>query len=156
MADVIQEIVFDEADFQEIYDDISLNFRQAEYNDELSDFSDKLFEFHEAGFDLERDPNLSAWPPLAAATIARKGHDKILIESGRLKRSLTTRGSSDHIGEVFDRGLTFGTSVPYSMFHQRGTRTIPQRAHVGLAIERVDKLTKTITKSASDKLKKDA
>lgn len=156
MAKVIQEVVFDEADFQEIYEDISLNFRQAEYNDELSDFNDKLFQFHEAGFDLERDPNLSAWLPLAAATIRRKKSDKILVDTGRLKRSLTTRGSSDHVGEVFDRGLTFGTSVPYSVFHQRGTRTIPQRAHVGLAIERVDKLTKTITKSASDKLRKTA
>ncbi len=154
MPEVIQEIVFDEAEFQEVYDDIEENFRASEYNAELSEINDQLFDFHKAGFALERDPNLSAWPPLAAATIRRKKSDKILVETGRLKRSLTTRGGSDHVGEVFDRGLTFGTSVPYSIFHQRGTRTIPQRAHVGLAVERVDDLTKTITKSASDKLRK--
>ena len=154
MADVIQEVIFDESDFQEVYDDISDNFRAAEYNDELSDFNEKLFEFHEAGFALERDPNTSAWPPLAAATIRRKKSDKILVETGRLKRSLTTAGSADHVGEIFDRGLTFGTSVPYSIFHQQGTSKIPQRAHVGLAPERVDQITKTITKSASNKLRK--
>ena len=154
MAEVIQEVVFDQNDFQEVYDDIADNFRAAEYNDELGEFNDKLFEFHAAGFDLERDPDLSSWPPLAAATIARKKSDKILVETGRLKASLTTAGHADHVGEIFDRGLTFGTSVPYSIFHQQGTRTIPQRAHVGLAAERVDELAKTLTKSASEKLRK--
>lgn len=154
MAEVIQEIVFDEAGFQEIYDDIEENFRNASYRDEFDDFNDAIYESHADRFGLENDPNLSAWPPLAAATIARKGHDTILVESERLRRSLTTKGHTDHAGEIFDRGLTFGTSVPYSIFHQRGMRNVPQRAHVGLTTELVEELTATITKSASDKLRK--
>ena len=154
MADVIQEIIFTEAEFQGVYDDVALNFRNASYRPELDDFNDAIYESHADRFGLENDPNLSAWPPLAAATIARKGHDTILVDTGRLRRSLTTKGHADHAGEIFDRGLTFGTSVPYSIFHQQGTRNIPQRAHVGLTTNLVEELTATITKSASDKLRK--
>jgi len=154
MPDITQEVVENEADFQGIYDDIALNFREAEYKSELSDFEDELYELHADSFALERDPNLSAWPPLAAATIARKGHDEILFESGRLRTSLTTKGGPGHTGEIFDRGLSFGTDVPYSIFHQQGTRNMPQRAHVGMSPKLVEDLTETITKSAVNKLRK--
>ncbi len=147
MADVIQEIVFTEAEFQEVYDDVAMNFRDASYRSELDDFNDAIYESHADRFALENDPNLSAWPPLAAATIARKGHDTILVDTERLRRSLTTKGHEDHTGEITDRGLTFGTDVPYSRFQKR-------RAHVGLTTENVEELTAVITKSASDKLRK--
>jgi len=154
MADVIQEVILTVAEFQGVYDDIASNFRAASYRDELDDIDDLIYESHADRFGLENDPNLSAWPPLAAATIARKGHATILVDTKRLRRSLTTKGHTDHVGEITDRGLTFGTDVPYSIFHQQGTRNIPQRAHVGLTTENVDELTEVITKSASDKLRK--
>ena len=147
MADVIQEIIFTEAEFQGVYDDVASNFRDASYRDELDDFNDAIYESHADRFGLENDPNLSAWPPLAAATIARKGHDTILVDTGRLRRSLTTKGHTDHTGEIADRGLTFGTDVPYSRFQKR-------REHVGLTIANVEEFTAVITKSASDKLRK--
>lgn len=94
-----------------------------------------LEELHEGYFGSESDPLGAAWPELAPATIARKGHNRILYDTGRLAASLTSK-SGDAIREIISepagQGLAFGTSVDYAPFHQFGTSRIPQRQHVGV------------------------
>ena len=50
--------------------------------------------------------------------------------SGRLRRSLTWRGSTLGRGGVFEPTpdkLTFGSAVFYARFHQHGARNVPRR-----------------------------
>ena len=109
-------------------------------------------ERYETGYyEAETDPLGAAWQQLAAATIRKKGHDTILVDSGRMKASLTGRTSDsiiDVVQEGMNAGLTRGTSVEYAGFHQTGTRTIPQRAHVGLDEAKVDALTEAAADEA--------
>lgn len=61
-----------------------------------------------------------SWAKLADTTIASKGHDIILYESGALWESLT---DENHEFQIFDIGvdsLEFGTSRPHAELHQSG------------------------------------
>lgn len=63
------------------------------------------------------------WAPLAASTVRRKGHDKLLYDTGRLRDSIT-------LGTVTDRTATVGTDAPYSIFHQMGTKRMDARPFI--------------------------
>lgn len=64
------------------------------------------------------------WRPLAASTLKqkqRKGYSGTpLIRTGHLRQSFRQFYDNDQAG--------VGTEVPYSQYHETGTRTIPQRA----------------------------
>ena len=66
------------------------------------------------------------WPPLAASTVAKKGHATILLESGRLIASLTGR-TADSILDVARLSMRYGTQVPYAKYHEAG-EGVPERA----------------------------
>ena len=51
----------------------------------------------------------------------------LLIRSGRLLRSLADERDPEHIEELSDGQLLFGSQVPYAAAHQRGTRHMPAR-----------------------------
>lgn len=74
-----------------------------------------------------------SWPPLAAATIAAKGNDKILIETSALLNSLTSESAEGALFEVNGNELLFGTNLtsedgaPYPAFLQAGTSRMPAR-----------------------------
>lgn len=81
---------------------------------------------------LARDARLSwkepgrrpgPWAPLAASTIKRKGHDKILYDTGRLRDSIT-------LGEVTPASATAGTDATYSIYHQLGTKSMAARPFI--------------------------
>ena len=80
-------------------------------------------------YQSQRGPG--GWPPLAASTVARKGHSTILLESGRLLASLTTgdsrRRSPDTINEVSRMFMRWGTRVPYAGYHEIG-EGVPKRS----------------------------
>jgi phage gpG-like protein len=57
------------------------------------------------------------WQPLAASTIARKGHDEILVDSGALRDSFMY-GDENHIFLATDDFLHWGSDVEYGAFHQ--------------------------------------
>lgn len=63
------------------------------------------------------------WAPLAASTIRRKGHDKLLYDTGHLRDSIT-------LGIVTDRTATVGSDAPYSIFHQMGTKRMDARPFI--------------------------
>lgn len=81
---------------------------------------------------LARDARLSwkeparrpgPWAPLAPSTIKRKGHDKLLYDTGRLRDSIT-------LGEVTPSSATVGTDAPYAPFHQFGTKKMAARPFI--------------------------
>lgn len=127
-------------------------WKEVDWKPWLANVANAAIERYETGwYEAETDPLGAAWQQLAAATIRRKGHDTILVDSGRMKASLTGRtGDSviDVVQEGMNAGLTRGTSVEYAGFHQAGTEFIPQRMHVGLNEKQTDELTE----AAADEL----
>jgi phage gpG-like protein len=77
-------------------------------------------------FDSQGSRSGRPWAPLAPSTVARKGHDEILVDSGALRDSFIY-GDSNNIWEVTNEFLRFGSSVEYGGFHQSGTEHMPQR-----------------------------
>lgn len=51
----------------------------------------------------------------------------ILKQTGRLEESLTKRNHPEHIENINVDELEIGTSVPYGIYHQEGTKRIPIR-----------------------------
>ncbi|MEM7515548.1 MAG: phage virion morphogenesis protein [Planctomycetota bacterium] len=84
-------------------------------------------------------PNGQPHPALAASTIRQKGHARILQDTNRLLHSLTDSGHPDAVVEVIDEpgqgGLSRGTDVPYSAYHNTPTANRPARPHVGLSAD---------------------
>lgn len=102
-------------------------------------------------------PNGGAWAKLAPSTVAKKGHDLILVDTGALGRSLLHSNDSDAVVEVFDEpgraGFSRGTSVEYAGFHMSGTARMPARPMVGLEPEYIDALSEDFADTLIDNLK---
>jgi phage gpG-like protein len=129
-----------------VFAQIEEAFNHADFE---KDFREEIFPAIENAekrfFADERDPTGEKWKPLAQATVKRKGHDTILVETGRLKNSLTTP-DGDSIREALGRSANFGTFVEYAGFHQEGAG-VPQREHTGLDEPTLDKIVDTIADS---------
>jgi phage gpG-like protein len=54
---------------------------------------------------------------------------KLLVFDGDLKRSMTVPGKGIYI--VRSNSMTVGTSVPYAIYHQKGTPKMPARPLIG-------------------------
>jgi len=136
-----------------IFQEIENAYNAADYEETLSGFLPDLVASHAGHFSERRDSSGSIWPPLAAATIARKGHDVPLVETNRLKESVLSLNHPDHVGGVTHRGLLFGTEVEYGMFHQEGTKRIPQRAFVGLESPLLEKIVSGVADHVVESMK---
>jgi phage gpG-like protein len=95
-----------------------------------------LREAVEQQFDTEGRHGSGGWKPLAASTVTEKAKKglapEILQATGRLKDSLTRRFDPEHVERLSPDSLTFGSLVPYGIFHQTGTSRMPQRQPVAL------------------------
>jgi phage gpG-like protein len=112
-------------------------------------------------FHGQHTPGGEAWAPLAPSTIAMKGrrsgligpHSTILVDTGRLFESLTLEdGTSDTIWITGDRFLTFGTDVPYAIFHETGTARMPARPAVGINDNTADQIADAVGGFVVDKI----
>lgn len=63
---------------------------------------------------------INPWQALAESTAKSKGSPFILVGDGRLWNSFR-RGHPDHVEEITRSSLSWGTRVPYALFHQTGT-----------------------------------
>lgn len=74
-------------------------------------------------------PGGITWQQLAPSTIQQRGGSDypILIDKGNLLHSFTEKGGS-HEQTITPRKLTWGSLVPYSVFHQTGTGKGHQKA----------------------------
>lgn len=130
---------------------LDAQFRAINYEPAMISFLGVLETAHQGYFDRSESPGGDPWPPLAPYTVRRKGHDTILVETGRLRSSLTRRGR-DAIRETSHRGLIFGTEVPYAYFHQDG-EGVPQREHVGMNEETLQILLDDVLDATVEGLK---
>ena len=73
------------------------------------------------------------WPPLAPATVERKGHSTIGRETDAMMEALTTEGAEGALREVLDDELIFGINltneegVPYPVIFNDGNDRQPAR-----------------------------
>lgn len=82
--------------------------------------------WNEEQFDSEGARSSGGWDPLAASTIASKGHDQILFDSGDLFDEMVSFGNL----EITDEHLYFAIDDEvdrYARIHQRGGDSVPRR-----------------------------
>ena len=119
-----------------LYLEMGEEYDETDYEPLLREILQDLQVQHGIYFNTETSPSDVKWPGLSTSTIQRKGHDTILYDTGRLKASLESQSQDSirvvSVGEGPEDFVVFGTSVPYSYFHQEGTRRMPQRMHVGI------------------------
>lgn len=121
--------------FAELHDSLT----NADFTGSMTDAIPLLEAGEKQAFDSRQSPGGEAWAPNAPSTIRRKGHGIQLFETGRLGASLFGR-TGDSVRDIYPHGLTFGTSVPYSIFNQQGTPRIPARVHVGMSEQTLGKI----------------
>lgn len=129
--------------FAGIFDEIKIGFQETDYTAPLTHSIIKLQEQHQVMYDNGLASNDEPWAPLAPATIAKKGHDTILVDKGKMKASLigpTGDSVRDVIEERGMAGAVFGTDVEYAHFHVTGTSRMPARPPVGISEKTLDSI----------------
>lgn len=153
-------VITDQQGMQGVYDSVRADFERIRFEPVLRRGFQMFAQDHSVMFAEQREPAQGpAWKPLAPSTIRRKGHDTILVETGRLRGSLTSERHSDGIREIFDNWpdksvAIFGTDVPYAQYHMQGNERMPARPHVGTSEQTVDKLTDDAANHAVSELAK--
>jgi len=78
----------------------------------------------------------SQWAPLSPRYAkwkeVRYPGRPILVREGTLRGSLTDRNAPGAVFQPEPRKLVMGSSVPYALFHQMGTRRMPARPEIKL------------------------
>lgn len=105
--------------------------REMDYRHSFRLFFRDLEKAHGEFFQRAVTPMGEPWKPLSPRRIREKGHASILVDTTKLRESLIA-GGPGAIRHVEDKRARFGTSVPYSVFHQKGVGRLPKRQHVGL------------------------
>lgn len=100
------------------------------------------------GFDTEQDPSGRSWRPLADSTIQKKGHDRILYDTGAMRQSYRVY--------VLENGVQIRSLVPYSSYHQTGARSgawrLPKRRT--LPDRGLETWRETLVSAARDEVRK--
>ncbi len=136
----------------DVFDGVTSQFSDISYKTPLGDFQHVLAQGEAEAFDQQREPGGTPWEPLKPSTIAKKGHSRILYETGTLMASLATVGGPGNISDIYDHGSAFGTDVEYAGFHQTGTSRMPARPPVGTNDETVDGFAEKIADFVVDQL----
>jgi len=132
---IITEEYDDFRSFGSILQQLENQLNRADYTDPMKTLEQGLAEAHARFFANSVDPNGTLWEPLAASTVAAKGHDTILIDTKALGQSVSDINNGHHLGGVSSRGLLFGSDVPYGIWHMRGTSRMPARPWLGVDTE---------------------
>lgn len=93
------------------------------------------------------DPDGHPWDPLRDLTHDLKGHDRILHETGALRRSIKA--------DADGKGVTIGSDLPYAQFMQKGVkrtggmfpnRVVPPRPFLGFSKENARRIREILSK----------
>ena len=136
-----------------VFLDVEQKFDSMDYTEPLTAFQEILAEGERAAFAGQREPGGAPWDELSPVTVKKKGHSRILFESGALEASLVTVGGPGNIHAVSSRGSLFGTSDEKSIFHTLGGGRLPKRDHVGTNDEDVDRLAEMVADHVVENLK---
>lgn len=104
----------------------------------MPDFADGIIDgvllpYLQEMYERNRSPKGQKWAKLDSQTVRKRkvnrdGASQILVDTGRLKNSLTSEGNKDSVRRVTKNTLTIGTKTPYAEFHMNGTiRNLPPR-----------------------------
>lgn len=134
------------------------DFQQINYAELLGEFMADLQKYHAGYFAEEREPGGGSWSELAPSTIKKKGHDRILVETAKLRDSLASVNQVS-IREVVAeggnvQGLSFGTSREWAHVHQEGTDKIPQRTHTGIGDRELEEMAGKVIDEVTRKLQR--
>lgn len=137
---------------------IEEDFAAIDYRPELRVELDAMADMESGYFGAQAGPDGNAWTPDAPATIKRKKHAIILIDTGDLSVSLGDRGTPPNsIREVVDQtngaAAILGTYVPYSIYH---TAERDGREHIGMTEVYVDAATNRVVDYSLAQLAKGA
>jgi len=112
-------------DLRFIWDDIYDDFRKG---------GEKLFGSEGKGGSRGNAKWRKLSTPYAAYKARVRPGRKILVFDGNLKSSLTQKGASGAIYQKSKLSLTMGSSIPYALYHQTGTRRgLPKRPPIDLS-----------------------
>lgn len=133
------QIIETQADMNRMFESIVQDFKNLQFDAFMQGEQRRMAELHASYFASATGPSGKKWPELAPATIKRKGHATILVETTRLRQSLTnptpTNDSTrDRVDEFSGAGagFSFGTNLPYSPIHNFGLNGMKQREHTGI------------------------
>ena len=85
-------------------------------------------------------------------TTQRAIHESpLLVRTGALQRSLTVRGAAGHVERLEAQSLAIGTSLPYALFHQTGTRRMPARPIIVLSGARSERWVEIVRGGIEEK-----
>jgi len=106
----------------------STSFRELWLSQE---FKDILYGAEKQQFATEGSHGSGGWAPLSPEYAAQKAKTHpgkpILQREGHLWRSLTDPNADGAVYAASNKTLTWGTQVPYAIFHQTGTANMPDR-----------------------------
>jgi hypothetical protein len=129
--------------FEAVLDDVAGQFARVDYEPLVrGPFVEIIGDRVESNFANERTASGVAWPKLRPSTIARKGHDTILVETTEMIRDSLGIGGG-HIRSISPRGLTYGVDTPHAVFQQQnegGGGRLPARRFMNVNVEDVDRM----------------
>ena len=104
----------------------------------------------------EQAPDGPAHAPLAASTVAKKGHSRILFEFGDLLDSVAGSGPG-HIEEVTGNSAVLGTEhekkgAPVASYLQHGTSRMPARPFIGATEKMGDRAAELVGESILEQI----
>lgn len=138
--------------------DVIEDFKAVEFREALDQIGAKFAEKTTQNFLSESSPSGSPWEPLSPFTIAKKGHDTILVDSTTMRKSVVLRDAPHHIERIGknaagEEEIVYGTDVAYAVFHQEGTARMPQREFLGLEEKDADDIAEIVADHIVEKLK---
>ena len=126
----------------------------ADQSPALARVADDFREMIARQFSSEGRTEGTPWPPLAPSTLRRrpgKAGGPILQSTGALLRSLTAPGAAGHVEQLEAQSLAIGTSLPYALFHQTGTRRMPARPIIVLSGARSERWVEIVRGGIEEK-----
>jgi phage gpG-like protein len=115
----------------------------------LREIADDFREMVAGQFASEGQAEGTPWAPRKAVGAIHES--PLLVRSGALRRSLTTRDAAGHVEQLEEQSLAIGTSLPYALFHQTGTRRMPARPIIVLSGARSERWVEIVRGGIEEK-----
>lgn len=129
------------------------DFKRADLTPALDKIADGIAEQTRENFLNESSPGGEKWAELSPATVAKKGHDVILVDSTNMRKSVVLRDAAGHIERIEDDSIEYGTNIVYAVVHQEGTGRIPQREFLGFNEQSADAVAEIVADHYVETLK---
>ncbi len=101
---------------------VACNNAISNYKPVFEQIAPELAQFVLGQFYTEGDQGGVPWQKLADSTVKQRGSEHpILVRGEGLLRESFTEGGADHLEEISETRMLWGSGKPYALFHQTGT-----------------------------------